>query len=256
MQKCFNIKLVITGNKACGKTSILARFYRDIPPSAERLVVVNDCKPLTVGERVYNIACWETVSGEEYARLRPHSYYDAFCLLLVVDISDVERGDAKFWADEFWNHCPGVPVILVGSKVDLRDENSVSFEEGRQMAERIGAVCYMECSALTGEGVNEVFVHGVELGSICFKNLKVDKIPKTFYLIFSVYFRVEKYSKTAYSERSPALSPTNYNLHLNLKSAALSHYIIIWASSVCQHLNTHFWHESDRSGVVKRWKSL
>ena len=65
--------------------------------------------------------------------------------------------------------CPNVPVILVGNKKDLRnDENTrrellkmkqepVKPEEGRAMAEKIGAFAYLECSARTKDGVREVF---------------------------------------------------------------------------------------------------
>lgn len=36
-------------------------------------------------------------------------------------------------------------------------QEPVKFEEGRQMAERIGAFAYLECSAKTKDGVREVF---------------------------------------------------------------------------------------------------
>ena len=65
--------------------------------------------------------------------------------------------------------CPNVPVILVGNKKDLRnDENTrrelskmkqepVKTEEARAMADKINAYAYLECSAKANEGVREVF---------------------------------------------------------------------------------------------------
>ena len=57
-----------------------------------------------------------------------------------------------------------VPFILVGTKKDLRDAPKdekkttlVTQEEGRAMATKLGAIDYMECSAITGEGVTELF---------------------------------------------------------------------------------------------------
>ena len=73
------------------------------------------------------------------------------------------------WVPEIKHYCPSVPVILVGTKTDLRSEevitdevskrkySHITFEEGRQMAERIKAFAYVECSAKTREGVREVF---------------------------------------------------------------------------------------------------
>ena len=56
-----------------------------------------------------------------------------------------------------------VPFILVGTKKDLRDAPKdekttlVKAEDGRAMADKLGAIDYMECSAMKGEGVTEIF---------------------------------------------------------------------------------------------------
>ena len=70
---------------------------------------------------------------------------------------------------EVVERCPGVPIILVGLKKDLRDDpvaqeemrkRSETFlgpEEGEDVRKRIAAKKYLECSSLTGEGVDDVF---------------------------------------------------------------------------------------------------
>lgn len=62
-----------------------------------------------------------------------------------------------------------MPIILVGLKKDLRDdpvaqeemrkrsEKFITPEEGEDVRRRISAKKYLECSALTGEGVDDVF---------------------------------------------------------------------------------------------------
>ena len=55
---------------------------------------------------------------------------------------------------------PGVPMILVGLKIDLRTSNRmelVTREEAEAVARKIHVECYMECSALTQQGVSELF---------------------------------------------------------------------------------------------------
>ncbi len=68
------------------------------------------------------------------------------------------------------NHlCSNVPIILAGNKRDLRNDETtkhelmkmkqepVRMEQGRDMAEKINAFSYIECSAKTKDGVREVF---------------------------------------------------------------------------------------------------
>ena len=59
-------------------------------------------------------------------------------------------------------YCPATPIVLVGLKSDLRNcqannKTLISPMKGEEVAARIGAFHYAECSALTNEGVIQVF---------------------------------------------------------------------------------------------------
>ena len=80
---------------------------------------------------------------------------------------------AKWWP-EIVDHCPNTPIILVGTKADLRDNEEtqvylkrqglsfVKRDQGEQMAKKIRAISHLECSALTKRGVKEVFDQVIE----------------------------------------------------------------------------------------------
>ena len=67
------------------------------------------------------------------------------------------------------HHCPGVPCLIVGTQADLRDDGSVREKlakqkmqpvlksDGERMAKELGAVKYVECSALTQYKLKDVF---------------------------------------------------------------------------------------------------
>ena len=67
------------------------------------------------------------------------------------------------WHPEVTHHCPNTPVILVGTKLDLRKDKEttkklkeqglvpITYLQGLQIMEEIGAVKYLECSALSQE---------------------------------------------------------------------------------------------------------
>ncbi|KAJ3325965.1 hypothetical protein HDV06_002350 [Boothiomyces sp. JEL0866] len=52
------------------------------------------------------------------------------------------------WLTEALQYAPGVPIVLVGMKLDLRDGDSVTKEQGEETAKLIGAYSYVECSAV------------------------------------------------------------------------------------------------------------
>jgi len=73
------------------------------------------------------------------------------------------------WWPEVTHHCPTAKILLVGTKLDLREDPEkleslkekglapITPEQGADMAKEIKAVKYMECSALTQRGLKEVF---------------------------------------------------------------------------------------------------
>lgn len=86
----------------------------------------------------------------------------------LVNCASFENVRAK-WYPEISHHCPSTPIILVGTKTDLREDpiqieklrekrqNPISYAQGLALAKEIGAVKYQECSALTQRGLKSVF---------------------------------------------------------------------------------------------------
>ncbi|KAJ3194882.1 Rho GTPase protein rac1, partial [Entophlyctis luteolus] len=118
-----------------------------------------------------NLGLWDTAGQEDYDRLRPLSYpqTDVFLVCFsLVNPSSFENVKAK-WYPEISHHAPNTPMILVGTKLDLREDREtlerlrdrrmapISFQQGMQMCKEIGAVKYLECSALTQKGLKNVF---------------------------------------------------------------------------------------------------
>jgi Ras-related C3 botulinum toxin substrate 1 len=124
-----------------------------------------------------NLGLWDTAGQEEYDDLRPKSYpgTDIFlvCFSLISPPS-FENITAR-WIPEISRHCPGVPMILVGTKLDLREDavtvqklwNSnlvpITYEQGVAKARKIKAARYMECSALTQQGLAAIFAEAIRV---------------------------------------------------------------------------------------------
>jgi len=170
------IKLVVIGDGAVGKTCLLIsyakkEFPKDYIPTVFDNYVVN----LTAGEQNIELGLWDTAGQEEYDRLRPLSYANANVFLLcfsVISPVSFENVTAK-WYPELMHFCPDVPFILVGTKLDMRNEraeveklrsqgqNPISTEQGNELAKKLKAIKYMECSAKTQENLKDVFDEAV-----------------------------------------------------------------------------------------------
>jgi len=79
------------------------------------------------------------------------------------------------WVPEVRHFCGKCPIILAACKVDLRNdprtieklkaqgEKPVTTEAGKQIASQIKADAYMECSAKTREGIQDLFILAARL---------------------------------------------------------------------------------------------
>lgn len=165
-------KLVIVGDGACGKTCLLIVFAKGkFPQVYVPTVFDNYVADVEVDGRRVELALWDTAGQEDYDRLRPLSYPDSNVVLICfsIDLPDSLENVMEKWISEVLHFCQGVPIILVGCKVDLRNDSQVienlrangqepvSQAAAQEVAEQIGAVEYIECSAKTGYGVREVF---------------------------------------------------------------------------------------------------
>merc|ERR1719362_533320 len=84
------------------------------------------------------------------------------CNVKCVTLGDGAVGKTALMVSYTQKAFKNVPVVLVGTKIDLRGEkefadSAVSAESGRALAKEVGAEAYCECSALTQEGLSDVF---------------------------------------------------------------------------------------------------
>ncbi|CAO1632053.1 unnamed protein product [Sympodiomycopsis kandeliae] len=164
-------KLVIVGDGACGKTSLLCVFaIGDFPREYEPTIFENYVAEIRLDGKPVQLALWDTAGQEEYERLRPLSYSQAHVILIAfsIDTPDSLENVTVKWIEEVRQICgPHLPVLLVGCKRDLRDDaiakgrqlqgHFVEKAQGKEVAQQIGARAYYECSALKNEGVDNIF---------------------------------------------------------------------------------------------------
>uniref|UniRef100_A0A0K0EWD0 Ras-related C3 botulinum toxin substrate 1 n=1 Tax=Strongyloides venezuelensis TaxID=75913 RepID=A0A0K0EWD0_STRVS len=184
------IKCVIVGDGTVGKTCMLISYTTNsFPVEYVPTVFDNYSTQLTYDGNTVNLGLWDTAGQEDYDRLRPLSYPQTDVFVLCYSVMSRVSFDNVInkWAPEIKQHCPETPIILVGTKIDLRDnaearktldtENHmpISKSQGQKMANKIKAVTYLECSALTQQGLRQIFDEAVR----CVLNPKPLKKKRT-----------------------------------------------------------------------------
>ncbi|KAI1729755.1 ras family domain-containing protein [Ditylenchus destructor] len=170
------IKCVVVGDGTVGKTCMLISYTTDsFPKEYVPTVFDNYSAPMRVDNHAVNLGLWDTAGQEDYDRLRPLSYpqTDVFILCFSV-VSPVSFDNVcSKWIPEIRQYCPDTPIILVGTKLDLRDDPAtlralqaekrtpITRNQGQKVASKIKAYKYLECSALTQHGLGAVFEEAV-----------------------------------------------------------------------------------------------
>ncbi|POI22304.1 hypothetical protein CIB84_013949 [Bambusicola thoracicus] len=160
-------KLVIVGDGACGKTCLLIVFSKDqfpevyVPTVFENYVAdievdgkqhISDPVQFEILENKQfwqvELALWDTAGQEDYDRLRPLSYPDTDVILMCfsIDSPDSLENIPEKWTPEVKHFCPNVPIILVGNKKDLRNDEHTRRELAKM--KQVGSFL----SALTRHG--------------------------------------------------------------------------------------------------------
>ncbi|XP_018418103.1 PREDICTED: rho-related GTP-binding protein RhoU-like [Nanorana parkeri] len=167
-----NLKCVLLGDGAVGKTSLLVSYTTNGYPTRYIPTAFDDFSALVqVDNTPVKLQLCDTAGQDEFDKLRHFCYPKTDVVILcfsVVSPSSFQNISEK-WISEIQCHCPNVPVVLVGTQCDLREDVKISIQlaryrekpipqsSGKALAEKIGAVGYVECSALTQKNLKDVF---------------------------------------------------------------------------------------------------
>ena len=159
-------KIVIVGDGAAGKTSLLTCFAKgqfDEKDGYNPTVFDSHTVPCIFDNEECELQLWDTAGQEDYDRLRPLSYSEADLVLIAYAVNHPAslRNVGEKWAPEIRHYLPGCPIILVGLKADLfnngNDDVKNSKSDQEEMARMIRADQHVLCSAKTGMNVERVF---------------------------------------------------------------------------------------------------
>mmetsp|Transcript_30044 Transcript_30044/g.33562 ORF Transcript_30044/g.33562 Transcript_30044/m.33562 type:complete len:201 (-) Transcript_30044:160-762(-) len=159
--KVFQFKLVLLGESAVGKSSLVLRFVKgqflDYQESTIGAAFLT--QTVCLNDTTVKFEIWDTAGQERYHSLAPMYYRGAQAAIVVYDITTMESFErAKKWVKELQRQGnPNIIIALAGNKVDLEDNRKVPITLAQEYSDDNG-ILFFETSAKTTANVNELFV--------------------------------------------------------------------------------------------------
>ena len=160
-------KVIVIGDPAVGKTSLLTKFATN--QFEERYlptVGVNILKePVNLNDdTTINLMFWDVAGQPQFYMLHRPYFNGADAMLLVFDItrSSTFSNVNNWFSTAIKFGLSHIPRILIGNKIDLKDERKIIKPMSEHLSEKLDAP-YFETSALTGSNVKEVFYKIAEM---------------------------------------------------------------------------------------------
>ena len=161
-KKLHTFKVLILGDPSVGKSCFLIRYTEDTFQDVYLSTIGMDCKykkvDLENGESI-RLQLWDTAGQDRFRSITRNLYKGAAGIILIYDVTNRKTFESiKNWVESIRAEVSNkVVIVLVGNKIDKKEQIDVKTEEGDNLAEEFN-LPFFECSALTGENINETFV--------------------------------------------------------------------------------------------------
>jgi len=183
------VKCGVVGDGAVGKTTLLLSYVTQAFIAEYTPTVFDNFSAIEeVNGEVINVILWDTAGQDDYDQIRTTCYrsckYDVVLLCFSVVHRDSFANIKNKWLLEIKQNCPGTPFILVGTKVDLREDsniNHITQKEGAKRGKEIKAHTYVECTSREPVSVGKVVMEavGIVLDTDKTRKIKTEKQYKS-----------------------------------------------------------------------------
>jgi small GTP-binding protein len=170
-------KVCLFGDGGVGKTTLINRYLTGVFKGGSEITIGVDfhIKKLEIQEKRISLQIWDFAGEERFRFLLPSYVLGASGGIFMFDITRYSSlRNFQDWLNIVKQGYKGpldqVPILMVGSKLDLEYKRAVSRNEAFELAKKNNLVGYIECSSKDGQNVQEIFL---EIGRIMMKQAKL-----------------------------------------------------------------------------------
>lgn len=160
----FNFKIVLIGNVAVGKSSIIKRFIHNDFNKSYLCTVGTELsrKSLLIGgNKRANLLIWDTCGQEKFRAVTRQYYRDTHAIILVFDLTNGKTfKDLNSWLEEAINYINNTKCLffVLGNKSDETEKIVVTNEQIKNFLKNNPKIKkYYEVSAFNGHNIDLTF---------------------------------------------------------------------------------------------------
>ncbi|KAI8129201.1 Ras-like GTP-binding protein RhoL [Lucilia cuprina] len=162
-----NLKITLLGPEDVGKTTLIKKeFYNS---SYASVVPDGYARLKTIDDKEYRLVLVDTPGAMDCESMRRSAYANSDCLILCYAINSPTsfKSISSYWLPEIRTHCKEVPVILVGTKLDLRSNmKCITTKQGARLREKTKMLSFFECSSKDMNSLQTLIIEAVR-AAVC-----------------------------------------------------------------------------------------
>ncbi|CAH3015962.1 unnamed protein product [Porites evermanni] len=174
------IKVVVVGNGAVGKSSMIQRYCKGIFTKDYKKTIGVDFleRQISIRSEDVRLMLWDTAGQEEFDAITKAYYRGAQACAIVFSTVDRDSFEAvEKWRTKVEEECGSIPMVLVQNKIDLIDQAVVQVDEAESLAKKLRLKFY-RTSVKEDLNVNDVFMYLSERYLEALQNVDVEE-PKS-----------------------------------------------------------------------------
>ncbi|MHA2280989.1 MAG: Rab family GTPase [Promethearchaeota archaeon] len=170
-------KVCIFGDGGVGKTTLISRYLTGVFSSNSDITIGVDfhIKKLNIQDKRVTLQIWDFAGEDRFRFLLPSYVLGAAGGIFMYDITRYSslknfQGWLTIFKQGYKSPINQIPIIMVGSKLDLEYKRAVSRNEAFELAKENDLFGYIECSSKDGQNVDEIFT---EIGRLMMRNTNI-----------------------------------------------------------------------------------
>ena len=156
----FIFKVCIFGDGGVGKSTLIKRYLSGTFDEAMKITIGVDfhIKKVEIENDRITLQIWDFAGEDRFRMLLPSYMRGARGGIFMYDVTRyTSLKNLEKWLEVVRSIDKNIPLIMVGSKIDLQEFRSVESTYAMELAEQFEFLGYAECSSKTGQYVEGVF---------------------------------------------------------------------------------------------------